>query len=160
MLHIFFQEAPEKQWFIHVIFTKTLTDEGSVFRRGAPLKLTTQRFLDSSSDKPGVKKGTNLAPLFLDAQGKTWQKDHKVQSDNHTEDTQGQMPLIVAIIAGAIVLLIGLFITVIFIRHRRKQTSPPPTPSGTITVLSTSPGQTKVISNSHVFKPHPHQANV
>ncbi|WAQ99628.1 FREM2-like protein, partial [Mya arenaria] len=95
-------------------------------------------------------KGTNMAPLILDFNGKSLVED-QFDSGKRTENNESQMPLISALIGASALLLIGIFVLVIFIRHRRKQTSPPPTPSGTITVMSTSPGHTKVISNAHIF---------
>ena len=106
---------------------------------------------DDVSDIGNGEKGTNMAPLILNLYGKSI-SDDAYQSDKIQESKEGHTPLIAVLIGVGILLLIAIFILVIFIRHRRKRTSPPPTPSGTITVMSTSPGHTRVISNAHIFK--------
>lgn len=94
-------------------------------------------------------RGTNIAPLFINVEGDPIQENRKKGKIGETD--MGQLPLVAALIGAGIFLFIGGFILVIFIRYRRKQASPPPTPSGTITVMSTSTGQTRVISNAHIF---------
>ena len=96
-------------------------------------------------------KGTNMAPLMLNFDGESYKESANTQPDE-LSNGPGSMPFIATVIGVVLLLLIIVFVAVIFIRHRRKQTSPPPTPSGTITVMSATPGQTRVISNAHLLK--------
>ncbi|KAH3833223.1 hypothetical protein DPMN_106526 [Dreissena polymorpha] len=151
-----FRGEEKSLWFVQVIFSLH-TDTHTTTSRTRKLQSTesNKREKGPGDDLPwtgtGIR-GTNMALLVLDREGEPAKK-RGIQSDQIPLQNDGQLPIIAALIGAGVLLLIGLFIIVIYIRHRRKQTSPPPTPSGTITVMSTSPGHTKVISNSHTFKP-------
>ncbi|XP_053399449.1 FRAS1-related extracellular matrix protein 2-like isoform X2 [Mercenaria mercenaria] len=148
-----FQVAVGKQWFLHTIYSirSRRSSKGRRDIHEVIAHTVLKRSLSDVSDIGNGEKGTNMAPLILNFNGKSI-SDETHQSDKIQESNEGQTPLLAVLIGVGILLLIGLFILVIFIRHRRKRTSPPPTPSGTITVMSTSPGHTRVISNAHIFK--------
>ncbi|XP_052282124.1 FRAS1-related extracellular matrix protein 2-like isoform X2 [Dreissena polymorpha] len=151
-----FRGEEKSLWFVQVIFSLH-TDTHTATSRTRKLQSTesNKREKGPNDDIPWTGssvRGTNMALLVLDRERKPAKK-RGIQSDQIPSQNDGQLPIIAALIGAGVLLLIGLFIIVIYIRHRRKQTSPPPTPSGTITVMSTSPGHTKVISNIHTFKP-------
>ncbi|XP_060554877.1 FRAS1-related extracellular matrix protein 2-like isoform X2 [Ruditapes philippinarum] len=147
-----FQVDAGKQWFLHSIYS--IRSRSSKSKRDVhevKVHNMLKRSQTDLSDIGNGEKGTNMAPLILNLNGKSI-SDDTYKSDKIQESEEGQTPLIAVLIGVGILLLIAIFILVIFIRHRRKRTSPPPTPSGTITVMSTSPGHTRVISNAHIFK--------
>ncbi|XP_052795215.1 extracellular matrix protein 3-like isoform X1 [Mya arenaria] len=145
-----FKAEGGKLWFLHIVFSLTTTNGDVISRTSVFDRHNLKRSLNDIAGVGNGVKGTNMAPLILDFNGKSLVED-QFDSGKRTENNESQMPLISALIGASALLLIGIFVLVIFIRHRRKQTSPPPTPSGTITVMSTSPGHTKVISNAHIF---------
>lgn len=147
------QAESGKQWFLHTIYA-IRSRRSKKTKRGTQEVVIHSIVERSLSDVSGVgdgEKGTNMAPLILNLNGKSV-SDENYQTDKISESDGGQTPLLAVLIGVGILLLIGIFILVIFIRHRRKRTSPPPTPTGTITVMSTQTGQTRVISNAHTFK--------
>ena len=140
---LFIQMEVGKQWFVQVFYTVVACKKHHSCR--------------GESLTEG-ERGTNIAPLFLNIYGEPFHESN-TKGDKQGESETVQLPLIAALIGVGIFLLIGGFILVIFIRHRRKRASPPPTPSGTITVMSTSSGQTRVISNAHIFTKD-HQSDI
>lgn len=147
-----------KQWFIQVDFS--LQSLNSIVKRTVlqtPSKRDAERLYKPNS-ADASKRGTNLAPLFLNKSGTPVQETRKTGDSG--KDEEGKLTLIAALIGLGIFLLIAIFIIVIFVHYRRKQASPPPTPSGTITVMSTSTGQTRVISNAHIFTNNNHLTEV
>lgn len=141
-----------RQWFLHAVFS--VKSRNLVIKQNQFQHQIDRRELHDDQLVGGQKRGTNIAPLWLNFHGEPIQENRKKDKlgGSNGGQGQGQVPLVAALIGLGIFLLIGIFILVIFIRHRRKRASPPPTPSGTITVMSTSTGQTRVISNAHIFK--------
>ena len=142
-----------KQWFLHTIYNlqgKRNSQSGRGKRESEFLHIV-KRAVDALEGVGGGDKGTNMAPLMLNFGGEAYKESANTQPDTLTS-VSGYMPIIAILVGVVLFLLILIFVIIIFIRHRRKQTSPPPTPSGTITVMSATPGQTRVISNAHLLK--------
>ncbi|KAL4230245.1 FRAS1-related extracellular matrix protein 2 [Mactra antiquata] len=149
-----FQVNSGKQWFLHAIYAIKSRNNNNVIQKRSVHNIVIRSLNDVSAIGNG-EIGTNMAPLLLDFDGKAFNNE-TFKSDKVAESNLGHTPLLAVLISGGILLLTGIFVLVIFITHRRKRTSPPPTPSGTITVMSTQTGQTRVISNAHIFKPNDH----
>lgn len=140
-----FQVDSGHQWYLHTIYTLKSKANSGIGKRSIEYHHMMKRAVSDVNGIGNSGKGTNMAHLSLNFQG----KPSDVEVDVDETDEEGSVPLIPVLIGIAILLLICLFIAIIFVRRHRKRSSPPPSPTNTITILANK-GNSKIVHVSHL----------
>ena len=148
---LFIQVDSGQQWFLHTIYKihskdTALRELGKRDVEDAEHYLF-KRTVTDISDIGHAGLGTNMAPLFLNFHGEPYQLEGDGQSDSVKEQPNGQMNLIAVLIGVGVLLILCGILAAVFIHQRQKRTSPPPSPAGTITVVSGGKSRVKIIGS-------------
>lgn len=126
-----------QQWFLHTIYKIHSKDTATQDKRKRDAEhYLFKRTISDVSDIGHAGVGTNMAPLFLNFYGKPYEFEEDNHSDSVKEQPNGQMNLIAILVGVGVLLLLCGILAIVFIRQRQKRTSPPPSPAGTITIVS------------------------
>ncbi|XP_059153308.1 extracellular matrix protein 3-like [Physella acuta] len=157
-----FQIDPERLWFIQVSFTIHLHNSSKKLKRDTELDSESFSFYsnqeelvnerDYTSEQEGEElsgfvKGVNMIHVKLKYQNTTdidAQRDASVLNESDIP----LLPIIIAVIA--LIVVICILAIVLFIRQRRKASSPPPSPTSTITIIKN--GHSLIITPQHYNK--------
>ncbi|GAB1604772.1 hypothetical protein Ahia01_000758700 [Argonauta hians] len=145
-----FQVSPISPWFLHVIYTIRSQDDASIMGKRSiehdktKTHHSVRRARRSTVDVQGVGsdgKGTNMALILLDPQGKP--------AERGTNKRVESFPLIPILVAIAVLILLFVIGIIAFLHQKRKTSTPPHSPANTFT---SSGGKTQIVYANHNTK--------
>ncbi|XP_060078834.1 extracellular matrix protein 3-like [Ylistrum balloti] len=135
-----FQVDPGRMWFLHAVFSLG-SSQSSIQKRSATYHSITKEVGGRSKRTETPSKGTNMVQIVFSElpQGDSALGSYEVSENGR--DTPSIMYILVGI---CLLLLICVILLIVFIRRRHKHSSPPSTPTNTLTVVSRD-GTTSVL---------------
>ncbi|XP_014777556.1 extracellular matrix protein 3 [Octopus bimaculoides] len=145
-----FQVSPIRPWFLHVIYTIRSQENASIMGKrsieyhNVKVHHSGHRPKRSTVDIEGVGidgKGTNMAFILLDPQGKPLER-----GTNKRVESFPMVPIFVTIAVLLLLFIVGI---IVFLHQKRKTSTPPHSPANT---FSSTGGKAQIVYANHNAK--------